>query len=59
MAVSLHQMVAAWRLWQEIDRQTFLVSIAYSAIGAAITMVPERNMGGIQEDALPYSRFIL
>jgi hypothetical protein len=39
MAVLLHHKGSCLAAMAKIDRQTFLVSLAYSAIGAAITIV--------------------
>ena len=44
MAVLLHQIATTWQQWQKIDQQTFLISIAYTAIGAAITIASQNKI---------------
>jgi hypothetical protein len=62
MAVLLHQIATTWQQWQKIEQQTFLISIAYIAIGAAVTVVArtkyEWGVHIVDRYALPYSCFI-
>lgn len=62
MAVLVHQIVTTWQQWQKIERQTFLISIAYTAIGAAVTLVArtkyEWGVHIVNRYALPYSCFV-
>jgi hypothetical protein len=60
--VLLYQTITTWHRWKKIDQQTFLISVAYTAIGAAITIVARtKYQWGVHIEpryALPYSCFV-
>lgn len=61
--VLLHQVMTTFRQWSELEQKTFVISVAYSVIGAAMTIAARtRYQWGVHiEDryTLPYSCFIL
>jgi hypothetical protein len=62
MAILLHQIITSWHKWQKIEQKTFLISVTYATIGAAITIVARtKYQWGGHIDArygLAYSCFI-
>lgn len=62
MLILVHQLVSTWAHWKKIEQKTFLISVVYVAIGAAMTIAARtKYQWGIHIDAryaLPYSCFI-
>lgn len=62
VAVLLYQALATWPQWQKIERQAFLISAAYAALGAAITIAARtKYQWGVHIEpryALPYACFV-
>ncbi|MDD1615140.1 MAG: hypothetical protein CG439_215 [Methylococcaceae bacterium NSP1-2] len=62
LIVLSYKAITTWQQWQKIDQQTFLISITYTAIGAAITIVARtKYQWGVHIEpryALPYACFI-
>jgi hypothetical protein len=62
ITILLHQVITGWHKWQKIEQKTFLISVAYTVIGASMTIVARtKYQWGSNIDpryALPYSCFI-
>lgn len=62
LVVLVRQTITTWQRWQRIEQQTFIISVIYAGIGAAMVIVARtKYQWGVHIDAryaLPYSCFV-